>query len=329
MVDVVEKIDAFMEKKPPLEEIVFDYYINFMAYFGNLLAPVCVFLAVIYFTSRMAARTEIIPILATGTSYFRFLRPYIFTAVLLTIGLFALRSFYLPHSTDTRLEFEYKYRFKRARSGNSKVHKKVAQDTYIYIGYYQNRRNEGSPFALERIVDDQIKTKIRARRIRWIDSTEHWLLEDVFIREIDSLNETIRKLKELDTTFLLSPDNINIKEQYAETMTLPVLMDNIKLEEMRMSDFIYDLYIEQHRRFSDPIAVLVLTLIGVAMSSRKSRGGIALRLVIGLLLCFLYVTLLVGGQIIVGDGVPAWFATWFPNMIFFPIAVILIWRAPK
>lgn len=329
MVDVVEKIDAFIERKPTFEELVFQYYLNFLAYFGVLLTPICVFLAVIYFTSRMAARIEIIPILTTGTSYYRFLRPYILAALLITASIFVFKSYLLPKSTVTRLEFEYKYRFRRTRSGNSKIHKKIARDTYIYIGYYQNRKNEGSPFALERIEDGQVITKMRAKRISWVDSTETWTLHDVFIREIDSVQERIYQVPKIDTAFLLTPENIFVKEQYAETMTLPELLDNIELEEMRMSDYLYDLYIERHRRFSDPIATIILTLIGVAMSSRKARGGVAVRLVVGLLLCFAYISLLFGGQIIVGDGFPAWLAVWMPSIVFFPFALLLVWRAPK
>lgn len=329
VVDVVEKIDDFLDKKPALTEIFFDYYPNFLYYWGSLLAPVCVFLGVIFFTSRMASRTELIPLLAGGVSFYRILAPYLLTSILLAGMSFYLKSFLVPESTATRLEFEYKYLRKRRISSTKDIHKKVALDTYLYISYYNEKRQEGHTVGLERFRNDSIITKIRARKMSWIDSTESWRLEKVERRETRGLTERVYQQDDLDTTFLLTPDDIYIKEQWAETMTLPSLLRYIKLEEMRGSDILEELYIERHRRFSDPMAMVILTLIGFAMSSRKRRGGIALQIGLGILICFIYVALIFAGQAVVGESVEPWIAVWFPNMLFFPLALLLLWRAPK
>lgn len=329
LVDVVEKMDDFLEKKPPLSDIVFVYYANFIPYYGNLLAPVCLFLAVIFFTSQMAQRSELIPLLAGGVSFYRILLPYIGTSILLACLAFYLRAYEVPHATVKRLEFEYQYFYKRKVSSNKNVHKKVAPDTYVYVSYYHEKNKEGQNFSLERIKDGDIVTKIHADRMVWIDSTESWQLRRVQIRNIDGMEEELRFVPRLDTTFLLKPDDIFIVEQKAETMSLPDLIEYIELEEMRGSDILEQLYIERHLRFADPIAVIILTLIGFAMSSRKRRGGIALQIGLGLVICFTYIAMRFVGYAIAGDNFPPWLAAWLPNLLFFPISIFLLRIAPK
>ncbi|MDX2284441.1 MAG: LptF/LptG family permease [Bacteroidia bacterium] len=329
LVDFVEKVDEFIDKKPPLREILFDYYVNFVPYYGNLLAPVCIFLAVILFTSRMAGRTELVPLLAAGVNFYRILRPYLVTALLLGGMIFVLKSYVIPRSTAARLEFEYKYLKKRRISSTYNIHKKVASDTFVYIQNYSEKNRDGQNFTMTRIVDGDIVFKLDARRMVWKDSTQSWELVKVIIRDIQGGRERLRMRGNLDTTFLLTPDDIFIKEQKAETMTLPELREYIRLEEMRGSDILEDLYIERIRRYSDPTAVIVLTLIGFAMSSRKNRGGVALQIGIGLLLCFLYIVLLFAGQAVISDEFPPWLAVWMPNFIFLPVAGLLLRLAPK
>ena len=329
LVDVVEKMDDFLEKKPPLYDIVFVYYKNFIPYYGNLLAPICIFLAVIFFTSQMAQRTELVPLLSSGVSFYRLLIPYIITSIFLGGIAFYLRAFEVPYATVKRLEFEYQYFHKRRVSSNKNVHKKVAYDTYVYVSYYNEKRKEGHNFSLERIKDGDIVTKIHAERMIWVDSTEHWQLRRVNIRNIDGMKEELIYRPKIDTTFLLRPDDIFIVEQKAETMDLPSLIKYIELEEMRGSDILEQLYIERHLRFADPIAVIILTLIGFAMASRKRRGGIALQIGLGLLICFVYIAMRFVGYAVVGDSFAAWQAAWLPNMLFLPISIILLRIAPK
>lgn len=325
IVDVVEKMDDFIDKKPPITEVLFDYYLNFMPYWGLLLMPLCVFLAVIFFTSRMAARTELIPILSVGVSFYRLMVPYLIVGVLLAGMSFGLKAYVLPDSTSTRIEFEYKYFRKRRISSHKHIHKKVAHDTFVYISYYNEKRKEGHTFALERLKDGEIVSKISARKIAWVDSTEKWRLKTVSVREIDNRKaEQLHKFDQIDTTFLLTPDDLYIKEQWAETMNLPALNNYIRLEEMRGSDILKELYVERMRRFSDPVALIILTLMGYSLSSKKSRGGVALRIGIGLILAFMYIALLFVGTAIFGEQF-----VWVPNGIFLAVSVFLLVRAPK
>jgi lipopolysaccharide export system permease protein len=329
LVDFVEKIDEFIDKDPPIEELIFDYYLNFIPFWGNLLTPICIYLGVIFFTSRMASRTELIPLLGAGVSFYRILLPYIFTSILLAGVSFYLKAYLVPEATAERIEFEYKYLRKRKISSNKHIHKKIALDSYMYISYYNERKKEGLTFSLERFKDGDITTKIQAKRITWVDSTASWRLRDVRVRHINGRKEMMTYHKFIDTTLLITPDDIYIKEQKAESMTLPDLITYTELEEMRGSDILKELYIERYRRYSDPVSIIILTLIGFAMSSRKSRGGIALQIGLGLLICFVFIALLFAGQAVVSDRYPPWLAVWVPNFVFFPISIILLRLAPK
>jgi lipopolysaccharide export system permease protein len=329
VIDVVEKLDDFIEKKTPMKEIIFDYYANFVPYWGNMLSPICIYLSVIYFTSRMAGRSELIPLMSGGVSYYRILGVYLLASCLLAGSMFVVKSYVIPPATAKRLEFEYKYFKKKRISSTSNIHKKVAPDTYVYFNYFNERIKEGNTFSMEKVVNGDVVFKLQARKIVWVDSTQSWRMTRVNIRRIDKLKETLQLRASMDTTFLLTPDDIYIKEQKAESMTLPQLLEYIRLEEMRGSDILSDLYIERHRRFTDPFAIIVLTIIGFAMSSRKVRGGVALQIGLGLLMAFLYIVLLFAGQALIGDSFPAGLAVWLPNLIFLPVSLILVRMSPK
>lgn len=329
MVDVVEKIDEFVEKGPPFWAIVVDYYFNFIPYWGNLLSPIVVFLAVIFFTSRMAGRSEIIATLAGGTSFYRLMRPYLVTGILIGLAAFVLKGFIIPTATADRIEFEYKYIKKRPYINNRNMHKKVAEDSYMFIGFYNSARSEGTTVGFEKVVDEETVIKLDARKMNWIDSLEVWRLKDVRIRTIDGRKEVLTFHDQIDTAFLMTPDDLYVKDQKAETMTLPELVEYIELEEMRGSDILRELYIERHRRYSDPVALVILTMIGFAMSTRKTRGGVALQIGIGLGICFVYIALLVMGQAFVDVDFPAFVGVWLANIIFLPISIILLLIVPK
>lgn len=330
VVDVVEKLDEFLDKKPTLYETIFVYYLNFIPFWGSTLSPICIFLAVIFFTSRMAQRSEIIPMLSGGISFYRVFRPYFIASLILAGISFYLKAELVPRSTAKSVAFEYKYDMRENKfKKNQHIHKKVAEDTYIYISYYNEKRMEGHTFSLERVKDGDIVTKIQAKKIVWIDSVDTWRLEKIRLRNFNGEKEQIHFMDEKDTTFLLTPDDIFIREQKAQSMTLPELKEYIRLEEMRGSDILQELYTEKHRRYADPIAMIILTIIGFAMASQKSRGGTALKIGIGLLLCFLYVGLLFAGQAIIGDRYSPAVAVWLPNIVFSIVSIVLLWIAPK
>lgn len=334
VIDVAEKIDDFIEKKPPLDRLIFEYYLDFILFYGNLLSPICVFLAVIFFTSRLTQNTEIVAILSSGVSFWRLLAPYIGTGIFLAGVSFYMNAFLVPRATEERINFEYEFLKTKRVMDDINIHRKVSRDedgaeTFVYIYSFNQLINEGYIFSMERVKDGDITTKINCDRINWNDSTQHWILHDCNTRYLTPTSEAIVFTKEIDTTFLLTPNDIYVREMRAESLPLNELYEYIELETERGSDIVDELILESYERWAYPFAAIVLTMIGFSVSTKKRRGGTALQLGIGLVLSFLYVTLVVAGQAMIGDAFPAWLAVWYPNILFFGLGVFLLRVAPK
>lgn len=329
IVDVVENIDRFIERKPTMDELIFGYYLNLLPFYGIMLWPICVFLSVIFFTSRLAQRSELIPALSAGVNFYRITLTYLGTALFLTIILFFLKGYAVPLSIEKRMVFEYKFFHPKTISSNYNVHKKVAKDTYVSIGYYDRRAMVGHRFVLEQIADGDVIRRIWATNARWNDTTKHWLLEDVHIRDIYGQKERLIHRPTIDTTFQLSHGDIFVIQNKEGSFTNDALDDYIRLEELRGSDILPKLYEERYRRYSDPFAVLILAAIGFAMSSRKRRGGVAVQIGIGVILTFFYIAFLVVGVGVSGDKFPLVLAVWLPNILFAGVAWLTLYLAPK
>lgn len=335
VIDIAEKIDDFIEYKPPIDELIFNYYVNFCLFFGNLLSPICIFLAVIFFTSRLTSNTEIVAMLSGGISFWRVMGTYLLTAAVLALGSFYLNAYVVPIATKNRIEFEYAHLKKKQDNRMTNIHKKIGnntetgEETFIYIYSFSQYSQRGTLFSMEVMRDKDIVRKIDANEIIWQDSLKSWRLQDVKIHDFNGRQERITNIPTMDTTMLLTPDDIVIKEMHAESIPLNVLSDNIELEALRGSGLEEELTLELYRRYAYPFAAIVLTLIGFSVSTKKRRGGTPLQIGIGLIFAFAYVLLVVAGQAIIGDKLPAWVSVWLPNVIFFLVALGLLRVAPK
>ncbi|MFN8393704.1 MAG: LptF/LptG family permease [Bacteroidia bacterium] len=335
VIDVAEKIDDFIERKPPIDLLIFSYYRNFALFYGNLLAPVCIFLAVIYFTSRLTNNTEIVAMLAGGVSFWRVLAPYLATALFLAGVSFYLNAFIVPIANQQRIDFEYQYLKKKTVMTDVNIHKKIGYDektgyeTFIYLYSFNQWIKEGYLFSMEVMSDQQLIKKMDASKIKWQEPTKNWHLEGITVHTFNGPKETLEKRNGMDTTFLLTPDDIYIREMRAESMPLNELNKSIELEKVRGSGLDEEMIVEKYRRYAYPFAAIILTIIGFAVSTRKRRGGTPLSIGIGLVINFIYVLLVVTGQAIIGDKYPAWIAVWIPNIVFFIVGVFLLRIAPK
>lgn len=335
VIDVAEKIDDFIERKPPIDKLLVDYYVNFILFYGNLLSPICIFLAVIFFTSRMTNNTEIVALLSGGVSFWRVLAPYFVTALVLAGLSFYLNAFLVPVATGTRIDFEYNYLKKQIVSRDVNIHKKIdynaetGQETFVYLYSFNQFLQEGYMFSMEVIRDKDIIRKLNASKIIWNEENENWRLENVKVHSFGQTGELLTEIPSLDTSFLLTPDDIFIKEMRAESIPLDELYPSIKLEEMRGSGLAPDLIRESYERYAYPFATIILTLIGFSVSTKKRRGGTPLQIGIGLVIAFVYVLLVVTGQALVGDSLPVWLTVWIPNIIFLGVAAFMLRIAPK
>ncbi|MBL6657120.1 MAG: LptF/LptG family permease [Flavobacteriales bacterium] len=328
--DVSEKIDDFIEKSAPLKEILFSYYLNFIPYFGNLFSPLFTFVAVIFFTSKMANNTEVISILSSGVSFNRFLRPFLLSAGFLAVLSFVLGNFIIPPANSERLDFENTYIKNPYKNRDKDIHMQITPGQFIYVQSYNTKRNIGYRFSMEQFEYGQLSEKLFADYIQWVEELNHWEAHNFFKRRINRLSERIDEGDVMELKINLHPDDFNVRRSTVETMNLFQLNDYIKVERMKGSKNLVFHIIEQQKRIAFPFATIILTLVAVAMASRKIRGGIGLHLGAGLLISFAYILFMQISTTFATNGdLSPILAVWIPNLLFAALGIYLLKKAPK
>lgn len=329
--DFNEKMDKFMEHQAPWTAIVFQYYMNFIPYFANLFSPLFVFIAVIFFTSKLAENSEIIAMFSTGMSFKRMMRPYMISAAIIAITTFALGSYIIPKGSVTRLNFEDRYVKKKKTSAVSNVQLEVDSGVIAYIDNYSDYNKTGNRFSLDKFVDKKLVSHLTARRITYDTTTVNkWTIHDYMIRNLDGLKETITKGDRVDSIINMDPTDFLIMKNQQEMLTSPQLSEYIEKQKRRGFANIKEFEIEYHKRIAMSFASFILTIIGVSLSSKKTKGGMGLHLGIGLALSFSYILFqTIASTFAISGGVPPVVAVWIPNLLYSFIAFYLYKKAPK
>ncbi|CAN5290457.1 LptF/LptG family permease [soil metagenome] len=328
--DISEKIEDFLKPDITIHDIIFDYYLNFIPYFVNLFSHLFTFIAVIFFTSRLAARTEIVALLSSGISFNRLLRPYMIGASIIALTSLFLNNYLIPVANKTRLDFMSKYIDNNFNYNARDIHRQIAPGVFVYMESYNNEHNSGSQFTLEKIKNREMTMKLSAREIRWDSLKSKWNILDYSIRYLNGKDERLVSGKEIDTTFNLSPKDFSRIENRMESMTYVELNHFIASEKMKGSDTIQLFEIEKNKRIAFPFATFILTIIGVSVSSKKSRGGTGRSLGVGISLSFIFIFFMQWFTSYAATGVlPAYVAVWVPNAIFTVIALYMLKKAPK
>ncbi len=329
--DISERIDDFVAKEAPLKAIIFDYYVNFIPYFINMFSPLFVFITVIFFTSKMAADSEIVAILSCGVSFHRMMAPYVFSAMVIAAFSLCLNLFIIPDANKTRLDFETKYIKNRYKSVGRNVHYQLAPGEFVYAESFSKWNNTAYKFTLEKIEDNKLVSKISAETAVYDSVAGSWKLKKYFIREYnDDLTDNVRSGKQLDTVIDLSVKDFYMTEKTVETLDFHELNDLIATQRLRGDANVKFALIEKNTRFALPFSAFILTIMGVALSSKKRRGGIGWNIGIGIALAFTYILFLRFSQMFVHAGaLPPFIALWIPNIVFAIIAAFLYRIAPK
>ena len=329
--DISEKIDDFVSKEAPLKAVIFDYYVNFVPYFMNMFSPLFVFITVIFFTSKMAADSEIVAILSCGVSFHRMMVPYIFSATLIAIFSLCLNLFVIPDANKTRLDFETKYIKNRYKSVGRNVHYQLAPGEFVYAESFSKWNNTAYKFTLEKIEDNKLVSKISAESAVYDSVSNSWTLKKYFIREYNNdLTDRVRSGRQLDTVIDLSVKDFYLTEKTVETLDYQELNELIATQQLRGDANVKFALIEKNTRFALPFSAFILTIMGVALSSKKRRAGIGWNIGIGIALAFTYILFLRFSQMFVHtDTLPPAIALWLPNLVFAIIAGFLYRIAPK
>lgn len=330
--DLVEKVDDFMDSHAPLRAIVFDYYLNLLPYYANMLSPLLVFIAVIFFTSKMAGQTEIVAILASGVSFKRLMYPYFVGAAIIAVITFILASWVIPIANRTRIDFENRYVKSRRETGLADMHMQISPGVYVYMGRYYSFRESGDRFDIQKFDGKRLVSRLTARTIAYDTLSARWKLRDC-VRwdfEADGVRHAITKEAVLDSTINIRPSDFKKERKSFEMMTSDELRSHISELEERNIGNTEEFAIELCKRRATPFASFILTLIGVSLSSRKTRGGMGKYIGIGLVLSFVYILFLTVSQTFAINGnMPPLLAVWLPNIVFGVVGVVLYVRAPK
>jgi lipopolysaccharide export system permease protein len=330
--DISENLDSFIKNEAPLRAILLDYYLNFIPYFINLFIYLFTFISVIFFTSKLAGDTEIIAILSSGVSFRRLLFPYLLASLMLAVLSFYLGNFLIPKTNEVRRIFKHAYMENLTKDNERNLHIQLEPGKYAYVESFSSKLQLGYKFSLEKYDQERLVYKLMADRITWDTVEKLWQLKNYTIRRIDSLgHQAIVKGEELDTTIraMVNTDLYKIKERYEE-MNFYQLNDYIERERKKGSIAYKKYEIEKYKRLSGPAAIIILTFIGVALSSRKVRGGIGMHLGVGIALTFSYIFLMQVSTVFstFGNLSPA-IGAWIPNIIFLIIGLYLLQKAPK
>ncbi|MEN2281963.1 LptF/LptG family permease [Algoriphagus sp. SE2] len=329
VLDFTEKNDTYIRNSVPSKEIL-KYMGNYGLYLNNLLTPITVFISVIFITSKMAGRTEIIAILSSGVSFPRLLRPFIFAAMMIGGVSFLLNGWVLPVATEGVTKFRITYLEKTKTATDPNIHIKVGPDSYAYLSRFYKTGNTGYQFTLETIRDGDLIAKLSSDRIEWDTAKNAWTLRNWRLRELRDRKEIYTVGETLDTTLSITPADFDLPSNHHETLKLPELGRQIRILEERGADNVAFYKIERYVRFMSPFAAIILTFIGVIMSARKTRGGSGFQIAMGFLLAFIYILLFILSRTFAENGAEyPIFAVWLPNIVFALTGLVLYKTVPR
>ena len=331
--DVNENLSKFSTYGAPLKAIVFDYYANFMPYFANLFSPLFVFIAVIFFTSKLAGNSEIIAMLAAGVSFKRLMRPYLLSAALIALVNYYLGAYIIPHGNIVRQDFEAKYKNNDKITSASNVQLMVGPGIIAYIQQYDDNTKTGYGFSLDKFEKKKLVSHMTASVIRYdtiSDDRFHWKAQNYKIRTLKGLREDIKSGSVIDTLIHMEPMDLVFSKGQQETLTSDELSQYISKQTERGSSNVVQYEVEYYKRIATSFASFILTIIGASLSSKKRKGGMGVSLGIGLGLSFSYILLqTISATFAINADTPPLLAAWIPNILYAMIAYYCYRQAPN
>lgn len=329
-VDSSEKTDDFVKAGLETSQIVTEYYFGFVPFIWGLLFPLFVFIAVIFFTSKMALQSEVIAILASGTTYQRWLRPYIIGGLVFAAVLWIANRYGIPKANEIRSNFQAKYIDNKQFNTSNSFYMRADTNTYMGVKNYDTTTKTAGNFFMERIRNGTVYYNLRADNMRWDTAKRLWLLTNAVERRIDGLKESVTLQPEMHVNLNLKPGDLRRDDYLKDKLTTPELARFIKAEEQRGIEGLNTLKVEQYRRSATPFTVLLLTIIGAVLAGRKTRGGSGLHLAMGIGIAAVFILSDRFSTVFsVKGNLPPVLAAWIPNIVFAFVAFYLYRKAPK
>jgi lipopolysaccharide export system permease protein len=335
VIDTSEKADDFVRSKMTAWQLVTNYYIGFVPFIISMIYPLMVFISVIFFSSKMAGRSEVIAILAGGVRYNRFLRPYLIASAFLALILWLASQYWVPRANEIRTDFQAIYvdgnsSYNSSLYKNNNYYLRVDPSTFVGFRYYDTVSKSASNFFMQKIRDNKVYLNVRAETIRWDPSKNDWRLQTVIERHIEGLHETVRKYDSMHINLNVRPKELRRDNYLTDRLTTPELHQFIRMEELRGTEGLNTFKVELYHRDATPFSVIIMTIIGAVIASRKIRGGSGLHLAVGLVMAAIFVVMDKFAVTFSTKGsFPPALAAWLPNIIFSGVAFWMYKAAPK
>ena len=333
VIDYSEKVEEFIDEPVTNQEIIFDYYLNFILWINGVLWPLFALIAVIFFTSRLANNSEIVSVFNAGVSFRRLMRPYLIAGGTIALLHLVGNHFVIPMGNKVKLDFEHAYVWKESDKGKTRdIHMFLGPNEKAFVRYYRSKDTSLIDFRLERFEGNQMKWLLKARSVEWKGEPDRWLIRGYEIRTFDGVKETLvpGEGKTIDTTLNLHPADFVRYTNQKEMLTTPELIQFIAKEKERGLTNTRMYQIEVYRRTADPVSIVILTIIGMAVAARKVRGGMGLHLAMGIVLSAVFIFLSrLSITFATSEDMPILLGVWLPNIIFSGVAAWLVKKAQK
>lgn len=329
--DIAEKLDDFFEHNAPIKGIIFTYYANFIPNLINTFSPIFIFITVLYFTSRLAGRSEFISMLAGGMSLKRILMPYLVVSGVIAFSSYLLNAWIIPRSDKKRVRFENMYLRDYWSQAKGTIYRQIKPGVILYMEYFNNNDSSGLGINIESYEGTKLKSNTFGKFLKWNKQKQKWRLEAVMTREfLPNGNQKVTQLQFLDTALQFDPRDFFFKIEDVQSLDQNELRKFIAKEEARGSENIYFLRTELHRRYASPFSTFILVTIGVCVAGRKSRGGLGFSMAVGI---FVIIFFLFFSKYFMSMGqtgvLPPWLANWSLNLVFVPVAWVFYKFAQK
>ena len=335
VIDTSEKADDFVKSGLSTLQLITHYFFGFIPFIMSMMFPLFVFISCIYFSSKMSARSEFVAILAGGVPYNRMLRPYLVGALLLGTLFWFASQYWVPKANEIRTNFQSTYidphsTYNGDPYRTNNFYLRVNSETYVGLKYYDTAQKKAGAFFLSKIKNNRIYYNLRAEGMKWDTSKKNWLLTNAVEHTNDGLKETARLVPSMHINLNVKPEELRRDEYLKDKFTTPELKRFIRMEEIRGSEGLNTYKEERYHRDATPFSVVILTMMGAVISTRKVRGGSGLLLAIGLVMAALFVIMDKFSITFATKGnFSPMLAAWMPNIIFSIVAFWLYWKAPK
>ena len=336
VIDTSEKADDFVRSGLTGWQLVTNYYIGFIPFIMSMIFPLMVFIAIIYFSSKMAGKSEFIAILAGGVRYNRMLRPYLIGAIFLSVIFWLASQYWVPRANEIRTNFQTVYVDRNSSyngdptKNTNNFYLRVDPNTFVGFRYYDTANKTASSFFLQKLHGNTVYYTARADNMRWDSRKKDWKLTGVVERTITGEQETLKKLDTLHINLNVQPKELRRDDYLKDQLTTPELHQFIHMEEVRGSEGLNTFKVELYHRDATPFSVIIMSMIGAVIATRKIRGGSGLHLAVGIVMAAIFVVMDKFAVTFSTKGnLPPLLAAWLPNIIFTGVAWVFYVRTPK